>query len=115
MAEEFRQEAVAVNSLWPETAIATPTLKEHFLAKVYAASRWPSIMADAAYELVLKNSKECTGRFFTDEMLLREAGVVDFSQYAVDPSVSLMQSLFLPINRNRISLSRELFHCNCLK
>lgn len=109
MSREYKQAGIAVNSLWPETAIATQTIKEHFLPEVYAASRWPSIMADAAYKLVMRNSRECSGQFFTDESLLREAGVVDFSHYAVDLKVPLMQSLFMPVDKNRASLSQDLF------
>jgi citronellol/citronellal dehydrogenase len=66
-------------------------------------------MADAAYELTLRDSRECSGRFFTDESLLKEAGVTDFSHYAVDLKVPLMQALFLPIDKNRIPVSQELF------
>lgn len=112
MAAEFQQAGVAVNSLWPETAIATQTIKDHFSPQVYAGSRWPSIMGDAAYELVLRPSRECSGRFFTDESLLREAGIVDFSHYAVDPNVPLMQALFIPIDTNRASVAQNLFLIN---
>ncbi len=112
MAAEFQQAGIAVNSLWPETAIATQTIKDHFSPQVYAGSRWPSIMADAAYALVVRPSQDCTGQFFTDEALLREAGVVDFSCYAVDSSATLMQSLFVPIDENRASVSQNLFLLN---
>jgi citronellol/citronellal dehydrogenase len=113
MAAEFQSAGIAVNSLWPQTTIATSTIKNHFLPKVYAGSRWPSIMADAAYQLVLKKTP-CTGQFFFDEILLREAGVTDFSHYAVDPNSSLIQDLFVPekiTNENNfeIPLTKELF------
>lgn len=110
MAKEFKDAGVAVNSLWPETTIATQTIKDHFLPEVFAGSRWPSIMADAAYELGLRDSRECTGRFFTDEALLRESGMVDFSHYAVDLKVPLLQSLFVPIDGNRAVVTQELFN-----
>lgn len=109
MAEEFKKEGIAVNSLWPETTIATQTIKDHFSDKVYRSSRWPSIMADAAYELVLRNSRSCTGRFFTDEELLMESGISDFSHYAVDKSISLMQALFIPVKDNRVPVAQDLF------
>jgi len=112
MAAEFQKAGIAVNSLWPETTIATQTIKDHFSPQVYAGSRWPSIMADAAYELVLRASRECSGRFFTDEALLREAGLMDFSHYAVDSSVPLMQALFIPADSNRASVSQDLFLLN---
>ncbi len=112
MAEEFKKEGIAVNSLWPETTIATQTIKDHFSDKVYRASRWPSIMADAAFELVSRDAKTCTGRFFTDEALLKESGIADFSRYAVDPdasSASLMQALFLPSSLDRHPVPQDLF------
>ncbi|HEV2614585.1 MAG TPA: SDR family oxidoreductase [Gammaproteobacteria bacterium] len=96
MAAEFREAGVAVNSLWPLTTIATSTIQDHCAPEVYAASRWPTIMADAAYEIMQKNARECTGNFFIDEELLRESGVTDFTHYAVDAKVPLMQDLFIP-------------------
>lgn len=109
MAEEFKKFSIAVNSLWPQTTIATQTIKDHFSHKVYAGSRWPSIMADAAYELILRKSNLCTGHFFTDEGLLREKGIKDFSSYAVDPHATLMQALFIPVEENRQQVSQDLF------
>lgn len=109
MAEEFKQEGIAINSLWPKTTIATQTIKDHFLPKVYAGSRWPTIMADAAYALVLRRSRNGTGHFFTDEELLQATGRVDFSQYAVDPNTPLMQALFLPKESELTPVSQDLF------
>ncbi len=110
MSAEFKNAGIAVNSLWPQTNIATQRLKDHLSSKVYAGSRWPSIMADAAYELARRTFQEATGRFFIDETLLREAGISDFSHYAVDPIQPLVQTLFLPLKEGMIPISRELFH-----
>lgn len=112
MAEQFKSDGIAVNSLWPKTTIATQTIKDHFLQKVYASSRWPSIMADAAYELALRDTPLCTGNFFTDEDLLRMKGISDFSQYAVDARSSLMQAFFLPKEENQIRVPKDLFLVN---
>lgn len=113
MSAEFKQTGIAVNSLWPQTTIATTTIKDHFVSEVYAGSRWPTIMADAAYELAQKNASECTGQFFIDEVLLREAGVTDFSKYAVDPNLPLVQDLFISEenvkNNNNTILVKDLF------
>lgn len=109
MSAEFRHARIAVNSLWPQTNIATQRLKDHLYPQVYAGSRWPSIMADATYELSQKTFQEATGRFFVDETLLRESGITDFSCYAVDPTQSLVQTLFLPIKEGMVPISRELF------
>ncbi|QLH42609.1 MAG: SDR family oxidoreductase [Coxiellaceae bacterium] len=112
MAAEFRPAKIAVNSLWPQTTIATTTIKDHFLPNVYAGSRWPTIMADAAFEIIQRDSKHFTGNFIIDEILLREIGITDFTHYAVDPNSPLAQDLFVPENKdygNEFSLSQELF------
>lgn len=44
--------------------------------------RKPEIVADAAYAIF---QGRATGQFFIDERVLREQGVTDFDQYAVDP------------------------------
>jgi citronellol/citronellal dehydrogenase len=112
MAEQFKQDGIAVNSLWPKTTIATQTIKDHFLPKVHASSRWPSIMADAAYELALRNACQSTSCFFTDEALLREKGITDFSSYAVDSSFPLMQAFFLAEEENQSRVPHDLFSLN---
>lgn len=109
MAAELQHAGIAVNSLWPQTNIATPRLKEHLSPEVYAGSRWPSIMADAAYELSRRTCQEATGKFFIDEALLRDAGETDFSRYAVDPTQPLVQTLFLPLKEGMVPISRNLF------
>lgn len=110
MAAQFREARIAVNSLWPRTNIATQRLKDHLLPEVYAGSRYPLIMADAAYALSLKTFREASGEFFIDEELLRETGMTDFSQYAVDSQSPLVQTLFLPLEAGMIPISPELFH-----
>ena len=98
MAEAFKKEG-----------IATQTLKEHFSPEDYSASRDPSIMADAAFELLRMPSGECTGQFFIDEELLRKRGTTDFSQYALHPGAPLMQSLFLSPDQEMLPVSGEFF------
>lgn len=95
MAAEFAKVNIAVNSLWPRTTIATMAIKVHFPKEIYAASRKPSIVADAAYEILKKESRQVTGHFFIDEQVLRDSGVTDFSHYAIDPTVVLFDDLFL--------------------
>jgi citronellol/citronellal dehydrogenase len=109
IAASFREAGIAVNSLWPQTNIATQRLKNHLYPQVYAGSRWPTIMADAAYELSLKTFREATGQFFIDEDLLREKGVTNFAQYAVDPTKPLVQTLFNPLKEGMIPISHALF------
>jgi citronellol/citronellal dehydrogenase len=96
MAPEFADEGVAVNALWPRTAIATAAVVNVLGGEEMAkASRKPEIMADAAYTILTRSSRACTGNFFIDEDVLREAGVTDFSPYAVDPSRELVQDFFV--------------------
>lgn len=94
MAEEFRGK-VAVNALWPRTAIATAAVQNLLGGDdLIAHSRTVDIMADAAH-VILTQGVDCSGNFFIDEDLLREHGVVDFEKYAVQPGMDLMPDLFL--------------------
>jgi citronellol/citronellal dehydrogenase len=95
MAEELRSSGIAVNSLWPKTTIATAAIAVHFPQAIFQASRKPSIMADAAYEVITSDSRKVTGNFFVDEELLQSRGVNDFNQYALNPGVPLFADLFL--------------------
>jgi citronellol/citronellal dehydrogenase len=94
MAEEFRQDGVAVNALWPRTTIATAALQIIPGAKP-ELGRTPEIMADAAHHVLTRHSRSLTGRFLIDEEVLREAGVGDFERYAVKPGEKLRVDLFL--------------------
>jgi citronellol/citronellal dehydrogenase len=94
MAAEFAQQGVAVNSLWPRTTIATAAV-EVFFPVALASSRKPEIMADAAYAILVRDSRTTTGNFFIDEEVLRSEGVTDFSPYAVTPGAPLTPDLFL--------------------
>lgn len=95
MAEELKPLGIAVNSLWPKTTIATAAIAVHFPKEILQASRKPSIMADAVYEILTSDSRQLTGNFFIDEDLLKTRGVSDFKQYALNPSVPLFTDLFL--------------------
>jgi citronellol/citronellal dehydrogenase len=96
LAEELRQYRIAANGLWPKTTIATAAVKNllggDFLMQ---RSRHPEIVADAAYYILQKPSFETTGNFFIDEDVLRSEGVDDFTHYAVNPDLKLMNDLFL--------------------
>ncbi|HEX9776574.1 MAG TPA: NAD(P)-dependent oxidoreductase [Geopsychrobacteraceae bacterium] len=95
LAEEFREQGIAVNALWPRTVIATDALAMLGGLVPPEKCRKPEIVADAACALFRRDSRRCTGNFFTDEQILREAGVSDFSGYAVDPEQTLFPDLFL--------------------
>jgi len=84
LAEEFRTAGVAVNALWPRKVIATEALT--LIPGIdRKRCRRPEIVADAAYAILTRSSRAATGRFFSDEEALGEAGVTDFTPYAVDP------------------------------
>ena len=83
MAEEFRADGIAFNSLWPLTTIDTAAVRNLLGGESLARmSRTPEIVADAAYRILNKPARECTGNFFIDDTFLRAEGVTDFSVYA---------------------------------
>lgn len=86
MAEEFRPFGIAVNALWPRTAIATAAVKNILGGdQSIAHSRLPAIVADAAYAILCRSSRACSGNFFIDDAVLREEGITDLRHYQVDP------------------------------
>jgi citronellol/citronellal dehydrogenase len=95
MAEELKGDGIAVNSLWPQTTIATAAVEVHFPEAILKASRHASIMADAAHAILTSEARANTGNFYIDEEVLRRAGVTDFERYAVTPGVPLFKDLFL--------------------
>ena len=96
MAEEFRNQGVAVNALWPQTAIATAAVKNLLGGEeALRCCRKPEIMADAAHAILTRPSRECTGNFFVDEQVLQEEGITDFNPYAMEPNHELLPDFFL--------------------
>lgn len=95
MAEEFRADGIAVNSLWPRTTIATAAIEVNFPQAILKASRKPAIVADAAHVILNRDSRRATGNFYVDEAVLRDEGITDFDHYAVSPGTSLYADLFL--------------------
>jgi len=96
LSQEFRKQGVAVNALWPETGIATAAVANLLGGEAAVqCCRKPEIVADAAHEILTRESRECTGNFFIDSEVLVEAGVTDFDQYAMTPGVPLMPDFFL--------------------
>ena len=83
MSGEFKRDGIAVNALWPATAIDTaalamiPGIDINFCRK-------PEIMADAAQIILNKPSSE-SGNFFIDDEVLASAGITDLDKYAVVP------------------------------
>ena len=94
LAAELARDGIAVNALWPRTVIHTAALA--MIPGVDPARcRKPAIVADAAHAVLTGDSRARTGRFLIDEDVLREAGVTDFTRYAVQPGAPLLTDLFL--------------------
>ena len=87
MSEEFRKTGIAVNALWPRTAIDTAAL-QMIPGVNTAACRTPEILADAAYVILNRESKDCTGNFFVDDEVLATVGVTDLDKYSVVPGTT---------------------------
>ena len=84
MAEEFKRDGIAFNALWPRTAIDTAALA--MIPGIdTAACRTPEILADAAYIILNRPSKDATGNFYVDDEVLASEGITDLDKYAVVP------------------------------
>ncbi|KGL97241.1 Hydroxysteroid dehydrogenase-like 2, partial [Charadrius vociferus] len=105
MAEEFRGE-VAVNALWPKTAIHTAAMDMLGGSGIEKQCRKTDILADAAY-CILTKPKSFTGNFIIDEVLLREEGVKDFDVYAIAPGHPLMPDFFLDVESDMTTTKQE--------
>ena len=96
MAGEYARDGVAFNALWPRTTIATAAIKNLLGGEAaMRGSRKPEIMGDAAYAILTRDSRECTGNFFIDDEVLAAAGKTDLSEYAYDPSSPLFPDFFV--------------------
>ncbi len=96
MSEEFKEQGVAFNALWPKTTIATAAVRNLLGGEqVINASREPAIMGDAAWAVLTREAAGCTGNFFIDEDVLVEEGVTDLDHYAVQPGTPLYPDFFL--------------------
>jgi citronellol/citronellal dehydrogenase len=96
MAGEFRSQGIAVNALWPRTAIATAAVANLLGGEsTLKGCRTVDIMSDAAHVILTRKSREFTGQFVIDEDLLRAEGVTDFEPYAVTPGAPLVPDFFV--------------------
>lgn len=109
MAEEFKKDKIAVNSLWPKTTIATAAMD--FLAgkDSFEYSRKPEIMSDAAYFILTQDPKTYTGNFSMDEEIILKAGIKDLTQYACNPENAdkLMLDFFVEDVKNDSNKSSD--------
>jgi citronellol/citronellal dehydrogenase len=97
LAGELRGKGIAVNALWPRTVIATAAVNNLLGGEaLMRQSRKPEIMADAAYAVFSRPSREFTGHFLIDDTFLAENGAVDFDKYRADPTQKLASDFFVP-------------------
>ncbi|MCS5596860.1 MAG: NAD(P)-dependent oxidoreductase [Alphaproteobacteria bacterium] len=92
-AAEFKAHNIHCNTIWPQTLIATAAIKVNF-PQMYDQALKPEIVADATYAL-LSEDHPLTGHSFTDQEILRAAGVDNFDQYHVNPDVEPQIDFFL--------------------
>lgn len=95
MSEELAADGIAVNALWPRTAIATAALAMLGDAVKPENCRKPEIMADAAHAILTRHARKYTGNFAIDDDVLQWEGVKDFDRYAVSPGARLLPDFFL--------------------
>lgn len=96
LSEELKKDNIAANALWPRTTIATAAVQNLLGGEaLIKMSRTTDIIADAAYYILKRSSKNCTGNFFIDEQVLAEEGVTDLEKYAVTPGGPLYTDLFI--------------------
>jgi citronellol/citronellal dehydrogenase len=95
LAQDEAESGIGANCLWPRTIIATAAVQNLLGGdQAMAAARTPEIYADAAYEILCRDPRECTGNAYIDDDVLTEAGVTDFSEYSA-PGATLALDLFV--------------------
>ena len=98
MSEEFASYGISVNSLWPQTMIATAAIEFQLgNRESFKQARTPAIMADATHVILDSSGRQITGRLLIDEEILRESGVGEFEHYRFEPgsNTALMTDLFI--------------------
>jgi citronellol/citronellal dehydrogenase len=94
-AEEFKAQNIHCNTIWPQTLIATAAIKVNF-PQVYVYALQPSIVADAVHALITEDHP-LSGHSFTDQEILRAAGIDDFTTYRVNPDIEPQIDMFLDV------------------
>ena len=96
LAAELKKYAVAANTLWPRTTIATAAVKNLLGGETLVKmSRTPEIIADAAFYILSKPSIDYTGNTFIDDEILAEAGITALDKYSVVSGAKLYNDLFI--------------------
>ena len=95
-AQDLKDDGVASNALWPRTLIATAAVQNLLGGEeAMKRSRKPELYADAAYAVVTRPSRECTGNAFLCEDVLAEEGITDMDRYSYVPGAEPQVDLFV--------------------
>jgi len=95
-AAEFADAGIASNALWPRTLVATAAVQNLLGGDAaMARARRPEVYADAAYAIVNRPSRECTGNTYLCEDVLAEEGVTDLEPYSYVPGAELQVDLYV--------------------
>ncbi len=95
LADEFKAEGIAVNALWPRTAINTAAIAMLGGLVKPENCRKPEILADVAHIILTRKSRETSGNFFIDDEVLAEEGITDLSAYNIGAESELFEDLFI--------------------
>jgi hypothetical protein len=72
-AAEFAADGIASNALWPRTLIATAAVQNLLGGdEAMARARRPELYSDAAYAVITKPSRDCTGNAFLCEDVIQK-------------------------------------------
>ena len=95
-AAEFAEDGIASNALWPRTLIATAAVQNLLGGEeAMTRARKPELYSDAAYAVITRPSRDCTGNAFLCEDVLAAEGVTDFDRYAYQPGAEPEADLFV--------------------
>ena len=95
-AAEFLADGIASNALWPRTLIATAAVQNLLGGEqAMARARKPELYADAAYAVITRPSRDCTGHMYLCEDVLEQEGVTDFGEYAYVPGAEPQVDMFV--------------------
>ena len=95
-AAEFAEAGIASNALWPRTLVATAAVQNLLGGDAaMARARRPEVYADAAYAILNRDSRICTGNTYLCEDVLAEEGVTDLSAYNYVEGAELQVDLYV--------------------
>ena len=107
--EPLADDGIASNALWPRTLIATAAVRNLLGGDAaMARARKPELYADAAYAVITRPSRDCTGNALLCEDVLPAEGVTDFDRYAYQPGAEPQVDLFVDHALHQRMLTRTL-------